>query len=364
MFFSLPPATTRGLKMRNFLIACLLLLWSFSGFGFTQTEGNVLVANGGIVYEYTPTGGFVGTLTSDLRNGVFSESRGIAYDRFGRIHVLIRPHDGNDEMFLTTVDLSQNSIEFNEISFHNHDGNTTFGDIGVDQNYVYAPDQVFARQGQGIIRYPLDNLGSPERILEQFNPTDVSVGLDGNLYVQMSSGGDIAIINPDTLLPINQFRTVNSMRDVAATSDGTIFTLHNDNTVRRYSSTGVLEASLELNFRANHSLALSENGTIVVGSSGSDLFFTDTSLSGFTQISTPASEERTWGNFVTFVESTAAIDDFIGDVNMDGEVNFGDIPAFIAVLQSGEFNAAADINLDGEVNFGDIPGFVLVLSSQ
>jgi len=56
------------------------------------------------------------------------------------------------------------------------------------------------------------------------------------------------------------------------------------------------------------------------------------------------------------LDTSLPVDDFIGDVNMDGEVNFSDVPAFIAVLQAGTFLAEADINLDGEVNFGDIPG--------
>lgn len=46
-----------------------------------------------------------------------------------------------------------------------------------------------------------------------------------------------------------------------------------------------------------------------------------------------------------------------GDVNLDGVHDFGDIPAFIAVLQSGVFQAEADVNFDGVVNFSDIPHF-------
>ena len=42
-------------------------------------------------------------------------------------------------------------------------------------------------------------------------------------------------------------------------------------------------------------------------------------------------------------------------------MNFSDIPAFIAVLQTGAFLAEADVNQDGEVNFSDIPAFIEVL---
>ena len=53
-----------------------------------------------------------------------------------------------------------------------------------------------------------------------------------------------------------------------------------------------------------------------------------------------------------------------GDVNQDGVVNFLDIPSFIAVLQSGVFQAEADVNCDTVVNFLDIPSFIAVLQQN
>ena len=54
----------------------------------------------------------------------------------------------------------------------------------------------------------------------------------------------------------------------------------------------------------------------------------------------------------------------LGDVNTDGAVDFLDIPSFIAVLQSGEFQAEADCDQNEEVNFADIVPFIDILSSQ
>ena len=51
----------------------------------------------------------------------------------------------------------------------------------------------------------------------------------------------------------------------------------------------------------------------------------------------------------------------VGDVNLDGSINFGDIPTFIEILMSGQFEARADIDLDGEVTFADIPPFIEIL---
>ena len=47
-----------------------------------------------------------------------------------------------------------------------------------------------------------------------------------------------------------------------------------------------------------------------------------------------------------------------GNVNMDGEINFLDIPPFIMALIAGEGPAEADCNCDGEINFLDILVFV------
>ena len=56
----------------------------------------------------------------------------------------------------------------------------------------------------------------------------------------------------------------------------------------------------------------------------------------------------------------------LGDVNRDSIVSFADIPAFIELLISGEFQEEADINEDDEVSFSDIPAFIsiLILNAQ
>ena len=53
-----------------------------------------------------------------------------------------------------------------------------------------------------------------------------------------------------------------------------------------------------------------------------------------------------------------------GDADMDGDVDFDDIPAFIAILQSGMFVAQADADCDLDIDFDDIPAFIVILQSQ
>ena len=53
-----------------------------------------------------------------------------------------------------------------------------------------------------------------------------------------------------------------------------------------------------------------------------------------------------------------------GDVDGDGDVDFSDIPPFIAALQSGTFLAEADADCSGVLDFADIPVFIAILQSQ
>lgn len=65
---------------------------------------------------------------------------------------------------------------------------------------------------------------------------------------------------------------------------------------------------------------------------------------------------------VTLVEVTPPT--LVGDVNLDGVVDFSDISPFVLSLQSGVFQAEADIDLNGVVDFFDIGPFIQVLTGS
>ena len=56
------------------------------------------------------------------------------------------------------------------------------------------------------------------------------------------------------------------------------------------------------------------------------------------------------------------IDLLLGDINLDGFVNFFDISPFIELLSAQTFQAEADLNGSGVVNFFDISPFIKVLA--
>ena len=76
---------------------------------------------------------------------------------------------------------------------------------------------------------------------------------------------------------------------------------------------------------------------------------------------TIAGSDRFTGGFVRVFVSQITI---LGDVNMDGVVDFFDIAPFITVLSAQTFQAEADIDGNGVVDFFDIQPFIGLLSGQ
>ena len=56
-------------------------------------------------------------------------------------------------------------------------------------------------------------------------------------------------------------------------------------------------------------------------------------------------------------------DSIVGDVSLNGQVDFGDIGPFIAVLQSGIYQFEADVDRNGVVNFSDIAPFIPLIQN-
>ena len=81
-------------------------------------------------------------------------------------------------------------------------------------------------------------------------------------------------------------------------------------------------------------------------------------ITGVDNSDPPTLDTQFYGLSVAFESSPR-----LGDVNVDGEVDFEDIAPFIAILSAGGFQVEADVNEDGMVSFSDIALFVGLLSS-
>ena len=64
------------------------------------------------------------------------------------------------------------------------------------------------------------------------------------------------------------------------------------------------------------------------------------------------------GGTLTLIEEV-----LLGDVNLDGTVNFFDVPPFIGLLTTGDYQVEADVNQDDAVSFLDISPFIMLLQN-
>lgn len=66
---------------------------------------------------------------------------------------------------------------------------------------------------------------------------------------------------------------------------------------------------------------------------------------------------------VCCLNANAQTNSQVGDVNLDGAIDFTDIPEFVSVLLGGNYQFEADADPDGKVDFNDISPFVEILLS-
>jgi len=71
----------------------------------------------------------------------------------------------------------------------------------------------------------------------------------------------------------------------------------------------------------------------------------------------------TWSFDNVVVTTSADTEVLLGDVDLNGEVNFFDINPFILILSAQGFQAEADCDESGEVNFFDISPFIDILAA-
>ena len=87
------------------------------------------------------------------------------------------------------------------------------------------------------------------------------------------------------------------------------------------------------------------------------------SFAYFSHQNSGSGTSSTFSNFEIAVTTTTS-PVLLGDVNLDGVVNFLDISPFISLLSGGGFQTEADINEDEVVNFLDISPFIGILSGS
>ena len=191
---------------------------------------------------------------------------------------------------------------------------------------------------------------------------------DDNVVTNISGQRALGINNPS--ISNGNFDLIGDGNDSADLNPGETLTFTFDQAVQF--------TSIELeSVIAEDSFDVLVDGVAVLETTGDDSFIDD--LGGLTGLTIAAGSEITFavdGVLETATGGAATslrIETFtveivgstlLGDVNLDGTVDFLDISPFIAVLSGGIDQAEADCNEDGEVNFLDISPFISILSGS
>ena len=298
----------------------LLLIISSTAKSVPIGVGNVLVSSDERLYEYTTSGTLVQTIAIPYPGGAhpISESaRDIAYNDTGDVYV----YNGTFDPFLSTLDTGSNTWDHRTFSGWSTVNNGSYGGIDVTNNYAFVTDmRTFgdggADEARGVVRFDLTN-SSATRFATSLEPIDLTVGLNGLLYVLYPGGSPegrfIDVFDPVTMSLVDQISLASIFghtghRSIAVDINGDLFIADWDGEVHHVDNSGILIDTIlptcdRFGFDVNcqfNDIDISEFGELALGTRFGEIFLTDTNFSTITTFDLDQNSDA----FVEFVHST------------------------------------------------------------
>ena len=222
--------------------------------------------------------------------------RDVGVDRFGRIHVVARHKGFNGNLTLCTYDGT--GWSHLTVPDWSQAGVTYYGGMGVNDDYLFYPDQSFgADETEGIVRFSLDNLSDVTHF-----PTgrmhSVTLGLNGLLYAT-ERYGSCRVYHPGSMQQVADlgdfvlFRG-SSVVDLCVGPAGDIFTVDLGDDVSHFDAFGGFQSKLE-DVGPCGDIEVREDGTLIIGLANQNVLVGTTALQGFTRFATnPVNDPAAW----------------------------------------------------------------------
>ena len=276
------------------LLGVVAISFANSSIAAPFTPGNIVVANGDTVTEYTTGGTIIQSIkVPPADNRPHVTLRDAVIDRFGRFHAMVSvPSTATSfqRTWLSTFYPNTETWVHHTKAGWSLAGVTYIGGIGVSDKYIFAPDMRTGSGGasEGIVRFPLDDLSHPE-LFDDGSQTiwhTVKVGLDGFVYA-LTSSGDMKRYDPETMIELKHFQIFRnaSITSLTVDAEGNIYTIDLDNIIHRFNPDGIWIESITIP-GVGIDLEVFPNGRLIVGSTGATVTITDTSFSYFETIDT------------------------------------------------------------------------------
>ncbi len=182
-------------------------------------------------------------------------------------------------------------------------GNATYGGIARFGNYVFVTDMANGVDPtSGIIVFDTANNTSEEFATDLTYPTDLTLGLDGKLWVL--SGNKANAYDPSTFAPLGSVSLAaanGDIRGIAVDASGDIYATVYESRLVHLAPDGTLVKSMGFSGYFLGDVDISETGMLLVGTRSDGAWRTDTTLTDKTLI-----ETGRWNYFVAFVPEPSA----------------------------------------------------------
>lgn len=257
--------------------------------------------------EYSLSGTLVDEILVEPPSGIEDITpRDVAVDRLGNVHMMVAHAGSNGNLSLCTYTGSG----WTQISVPDWwlGGVTYYGGIGVNDDYLYCPDQDGGGDDTvGILRFPINDLAAYQHFpTGEFHT--ITVGLNGLVY-GADRNGNCWIFHPVTMerladLGFGKLRRGDSVVDVCVGPDGDIFTIDLGGDLNHFDPFGNFIAEVG-DVGPGGDIEVRADGTLVIGLADQRVLVGTTALSGFTEFSTnyvydPAGQIRNHLCFSTY----------------------------------------------------------------
>ena len=300
--------------------------------------------NANMLYRYSAGGTQLSAVAIPDSPSGYNEVHDLVVDQQGNVQAV---YGGGTLPYLATY--NGTSWAFHYALNYSLFGVTYSGAIATYDRYMYLQSQNSDGSGNGIIRFDTSNNYSytftqiPNGTNGNLEPQDVTMGMDGGLYVNYYVGGvkgnEVVEFNPVTMGIVKSeilnagfqngdHTVVDAQGDIFASGDGYL---------NKYSPSGTFIKNIALSGKGD--LSISSDGKLVTTQNAIAYVF-DTNLN---LVSSAPIHNAYWGEpFVTWDTYQAPAVALPGDANDDGKVDLTDLSIVL-----NHFGAATPFRTDG-----------------
>lgn len=288
------------------VIAALASIWAGSAVSAPFLPGSLLVTQEQALLEVSRSGALIQSTNvpqAPAQCTACEQTRDVVTSDFDHAYV----YNGTFDPHMSTYNAAAGTWSHKTFVGISTAANVSYGGIAIKNNFVFMTDMDTGTgddELKGIVRFDLDG-GPTTRFAKDFEPIDLSIGLDGYLYALANS--QIRVFDPVSMSPIKTV-SLNLLDDraVAVDHDGTMFVLSYSSTLYRFDATGVLVGSRTLPNAFNTiDVDIAQDGTIAVGDRFGTVVITDRTFSS--AISFSIGNEPAFVGFVPVPEPSGAV---------------------------------------------------------